>query len=218
MRVQTSYNPADYAPYDGRARNNNLASTYNPPIGLGVLNSPLPASQYPSQQPASMNVVSPLSPRQQFIQQFQKQNQMQNQQADRQVEGLQVISPTHSILSPSSPFHLEEQYSHLHLSHSTSTSTSTPTPNSHPPSSSTSTFPPDLRKGTEKEVVSPLSPERWSGATCLNDANVELENAEAKGKGKEEQGKVGRTEVETETPTGLTPSDDFKTWETWAQR
>ncbi|PMD26899.1 hypothetical protein NA56DRAFT_685173 [Hyaloscypha hepaticicola] len=211
MRVQTSYNPADYAPYDGRSRNSNLASTYNPPIGLGLNSSPS-ASQYPSQQKASI-IVSPLSPRQQFIQQFQKQNQQSERQGERQGEVLQVISPTHSILSPSSPFHLEKQYSHL----SHSTSTSVPTPNSSGSS--------DLREGTEKEVavVSLLSPERWSGATCLNDADVELENAkvEAKGKGKVVVGKEGQViagSTPVETPTGLTPSDDFKTWETWAQR
>lgn len=203
MRVQTSYNPGDYAPYDGRSRNTNLTSTYNDTIGLGVLNSQLSASQYPSQQQASMSVVSPLSPQQQFIQQHQKQNQP----SERQEKGLQVISPTHSIPSPDSPFHLEKQYSHL--SHATST------PSPKPPFSS------DLRDGTGKEVVSPLSPERWSGATCLNDADPdvamrELSNADAKGKKNEGQMKEGQTPVET--PTGLTPSDDFKTWETWAQR
>jgi len=202
MRVQTSYNPSDYAPYDGRSRNNNLILTYNNPIGLGVLNSPLSASQYPSSQQASMSVVSPLSPRQQFIQQYRKQNP----QSERLGGGLQVISP-HSAISPESPFHLEKQYSHL------SHSTSTPSPRS--------PFSSDLRDGTEKEVISPLSPERWSGATCLNDADAavamhQLANGEAKGKEKDGQVDGGKTPVET--PTGLTPSDDFKTWETWAQR
>lgn len=89
----------------------------------------------------------------------------------------------------------------------------------------------ELREGKEKEavVVSPLSPERWSGATVLNSLNGESESEDVEmrelnggkdGKGKEmrfEQVNEGQTPV-NETPTGLTPSDDFKTWETWAQR
>jgi hypothetical protein len=154
-----------------------------------------------------MGVVSPLSPRQQFAQriQKQKQNKIQIQRVDRQAEGLQVISPTHSILSPESPFHLEKQYSHL--SHSTSSN----------PSPKQQSFS-DLRDGTEKEVVSPVSPERWSGATCLNDGDAAThELAKGKRKGRDEQVTIAVV-TPVETPTGLTPSDDFKTWETWAQR
>jgi hypothetical protein len=92
----------------------------------------------------------------------------------------------------------------------------------------------EMREGKEKEavVVSPMSPERWSGTTCLNsnseEVEMELRQMKGKGKGKGggkmngeqvtfEQVNAGNTPV-NESPTGLTPTDDFKTWETWAQR
>jgi hypothetical protein len=125
---------------------------------------------------------------------------------------MSVISPTESIISPQSPFHLETQYSHL----------SHPSQPAKPRPLSFS----ELREGKEKEaVVSPVSPERWSGSTCLNTSEeaVEMHELGQNGKGQGEgeikfkQVKEGNTPV-NETPTGLTPSDDFKTWETWAQR
>jgi hypothetical protein len=183
IRVNTStYNPADYAGYDTRTRNNTLASTYSIPIGLGVVNSPLSPSQYQNSWKGSLGVISP-----------------------------------QSIISPQSPFHLETQYSHLsHLPTRAKQLEMTVT---------------ELREGKEKETVaiSPLSPERWSGATVLNSMSSESEsesvemrelNGGKDGKGKEmrfEQVNEGQTPV-NETPTGLTPSDDFNTWETWAQR
>jgi hypothetical protein len=209
MRVSTTYNPADYASYDSRIRNNTLASTYNIPIGLGVLNSPLSPSQYQNSQQGSLGVISPLSPhQQQLYQQYKRQSQNKR---------ISIITPTQSIISQQSPFHLETQYSHL----------------SHPSQPTKPTLRPlsfsEVREGKEKEavaVVSPVSPGRWSGAMCLNTAEeVEMHelSQNQKGKGQEvgemkfEQVNEGSTPV-GETPTELTPSDDFGTWETWAQR
>ena len=196
IRVTTSYNPTDYAQYVARVgdvggvRNNTLANAYSTPVGLGVANSPLSPAQYRGSQRGSLGVITP-----------------------------------QSVMSPQSPFHLETQYSHL----------SYPSL-SIPGKKAISMSEVEMREGKEKEamVVSPMSPERWSGTTCLNSNSEEVEmelrqmNGKGKGKGKGggkmngeqvtfEQVNAGNTPV-NESPTGLTPTDDFKTWETWAQR
>ena len=100
-----------------------------------------------------------------------------------------------------------------------------------------------MRDGRDKEVISVSSAstrvasvkaqerERWSGATVL-DVEGEMSGNRQVGTGQMHGEEVvfvqvnagatpvceGEGERERETPTGLTPSDDFKTWETWAQR
>jgi hypothetical protein len=190
IRVTTSYNPTDNVQHVTRSGG-----------GGGVRNNTL-ARAYSI--PVGLGVVnSPLSP---------------SQYRGSQRGSLGIITPQ-SVVSPQSPFHLEMQYSHL----------SYPSL-SIPGKQAVSMSKVDMREGKEKEavVVSPMSPERWSGATCLNSngEKVEMELREMKGKGKGlmkgehvtfEQVNAGNTPV-NESPTGLTPTDDFKTWETWAQR
>lgn len=103
-----------------------------------------------------------------------------------------ITSPASTIASPNSPFHLDTQY---RLSTSQS-----------PPSSLHKIS--ELREGKEKEVVvrekeivSPMSPERerWSGATATE--GVEM--------------------VEVRSPVSAsveTPGSAFGTWESWARR
>ncbi|KAN0098954.1 hypothetical protein V8E51_014617 [Hyaloscypha variabilis] len=203
IRIQTQtqpqthapYNPADYASFSttGRVRNNTLASTYSIPIGLGV------SSHSPHQY------------------------QTQTQNPD-------------SAISPQSPFHLETRYPYLNhplpplpnaaklmlemrdgrekevFSGSASISSKNEKENENEK---------EKEKGKEMEEMG-KEKERWSGATVLNTESEMIGNrAVSQMHGVEVRFVQVNAETPTptgETPTGMTPSDDFKTWETWAQR
>jgi hypothetical protein len=162
-----------------------ISTQYNPQHYFQYQNS-TPTRSYTQVStysiPIGLGVNSPFSPTQ-----YQNQHELQSHNQNN----LNVISRTMSALSPQSPFQLDSQYQH-HL-------------NTTKPMSVEGIA--ELMEGKEKEIVSPvnlMSPERWSGATCAEEARTEMAKM-----------KVGETPV---SATGETPSDDFRTWESWAQR